>query len=56
MRYSERHGAHQSRVALSQPLTEVIGMSIAVLILWIGAKRGVARRIGIGRGDAHRRS
>ena len=24
--------------ALSQPLTEVIGMSIAVLILWIGAK------------------
>src|SRR5206468_4225168 len=24
--------------ALSQPLTEVIGMSIAVLILWIGAQ------------------
>src|SRR3569833_863028 len=30
--------------ALSQPLTEVIGMSIAVLILWIGAKDALQNR------------
>jgi ATP-binding cassette, subfamily B, bacterial MsbA len=37
-RYSEGMVRINRVSALSQPLTEVIGMSIAVLILWIGAK------------------
>ncbi len=36
-RYSEGMVRINRVAALSQPLTEVIGMSIAVLILWIGA-------------------
>ena len=39
---------------LSQPLTEIIGTSIAVLILWIGAQRGARAAPRIDARDAHR--
>jgi len=38
-RYSDGMVRIQRVSALSQPLTEVIGMAIAVLILWIGARQ-----------------
>ncbi|MEO7084721.1 MAG: ABC transporter ATP-binding protein [Gemmatimonadaceae bacterium] len=43
-RYSEGMVRVNRVSALSQPLTEVIGMSIAVLILWIGATEVLQKR------------
>ena len=50
-RYSEGMVKINRVSALSQPLTEVIGMSIAVLILWIGASDVLSHR---GHGRARR--
>ncbi len=52
-RYSEGMVRINRVSALSQPLTEVIGMAIAVLILWIGAI-DVLTGVGHGRGVADR--
>ena len=45
--YSDRSARMQRVAFLSQPLTELIGTSIAVLILWIGAQQALSGAPGM---------